>query len=198
MIISHEYKIVFICIHKNASQFVTKIILNIDPNAIKDCTGTGLFKDGHQTFKFIKTMDIYSIIKDYTFFVIIRNPIDQLISWWNYTRNNCEFQSPSIQEFIKNNEWVPDQLEYITDINGDINYNIKFINFNKLQIQLTQLFISLGINTELINKYNYMYDKKINDSIQYYTKNKNTKNDLKLLLYNKKFAENLFFYNILF
>ena len=43
-----------------------------------------------------------------------------------------------------------------------------------------------------------MYDTKINESIQYYTKNKNTKNDLKLLLDNKIFAENLYFYNIIF
>ena len=34
--------------------------------------------------------------------------------------------------------------------------------------------------------------------IQYYTKNNLTFNDLKLLLDNKIFAENLYFYNIIF
>lgn len=193
MIISHEYKFVFIHIGKNARTFVTKLILNIDPTAENIFTNN----NGHQSYKFIQTMDIYSIIKDYTFFVIIRNPIDAFISWYNYTKLIPSFYSSSIQEFITPNN-IPNHLKYITDINDDINYNIKFINFNKLQLELTELFSRLEINTELINKYNYMYDTTINKSIKYYTKNKNTKNELKLLLDNKIFAENLFFYNIIF
>ena len=193
MIISHEYKLVFIHIGKNAGTFVTELILNIDPTAENIYTNN----NGHQTFAHIQQMNIYSIIKDYTFFVIIRNPIDAFISWYNFTKLIPSYSSSSIQEFITQGN-IPNQLEYITDINGDINYNIKFINFNNLQIELTQLFSRLEINTELINKYNYMYDTKINKSIQYYTKNNLTFNDLKLLLDNKIFAENLYFYNIIF
>jgi hypothetical protein len=193
MIISHEYKFVFIHIGKNAGTFVTELILNIDPNAENILTNNV----GHQSYKFIQTMDIYSKIKNYTFFVIIRNPIDAFISWYNFTKLIPSYSSSSIQEFITPDN-IPNQLEYITDINDDINYNIKFINFNNLQLELTELFSRLEINTELINKYNYMYDTKINESIQYYTKNNLTFNDLKLLLDNKIFAENLYFYNIIF
>jgi len=49
MIISHEYKFVFIHIRKHAGTFVTKLILNIDPTAENIYTN----KNGHQSYKFI-------------------------------------------------------------------------------------------------------------------------------------------------
>ena len=84
MIISHKYKFVFIHIYKNGGTFTTNLIMNLDPNAINLINSEGY---GHQKYKDIYEMELFDTIKNYAFFVIIRNPIDQLISYYNFTKN---------------------------------------------------------------------------------------------------------------
>ena len=98
MIVSYVYKFVFIHIPKNAGTYVSDLLLKLDPTA-KNIITNGV---GHQSYEFIKTMDIYPIIKDFHFFAIIRNPIDQLISWYNFTRPYKIFAeaASTIEQFI--------------------------------------------------------------------------------------------------
>ena len=80
VVISDKYKIVFIHIPKNAGTFITHYLKQIDEN-IRDIYSKGF---GHQTYRDIENLDIFEDIKDYTFFCVIRNPYDNILSFYNF------------------------------------------------------------------------------------------------------------------
>jgi hypothetical protein len=84
MIVSHNYKFVFIHIPKNAGTFITELIMKLDPDALNIYSGDV----GHQKYLQISESPLFNVIKDYKFFAVLRNPVEQLISWYNYTKKN--------------------------------------------------------------------------------------------------------------
>jgi len=200
MIISHKYKFVFIHIYKNAGTFVTNLIKKIDINAIdvRDIHGTG-----HQKYMDICKMIIFEKIKNYTFFVIIRNPVDQLISTYNFIKKNKYLEDDcTFIDFITSSKnyidsFVSKNTSWIVDDNNNICNNIKLIDFENLQAGLTPLFISLGIPKRDLIKTHVLYETPLNVSNKYYKKNNTLMNSdwfLKLLN-NTAFCKELLFYN---
>ena len=201
MIISHKYKFVFIHIYKNAGTFVTNLIIKLDPDSIevKDINGLG-----HQKYIDICKMSIFERIKHYTFFVIIRNPVDQLISTYNFIKKNKIYidSDCTFKEFITSSKnyvdcFVSKNTSWIVDNNNNICNDIKLIDFENLQAGLTPLFLSLGIpKTKLLNA-SILYQTPLNVSNKYYEKTDNLMNSdwfLKLLN-NPNFCKELLFYN---
>ena len=198
MIISHKYKFVFIHIPKTAGTFVTELLLSLDKDAIN------LYSDdnnGHQTFFLIKQMKIYDTIKNYTFFTIIRNPIDKLISWYNFTKNYESFSSmlehPDVVNGCTNNIYLYTLHEH--NITNDP--KIILIKLENLKEQLLILFKQLNIDTTNIN-INSFFENKINVSDKLFTKenlkqNNETTNIIKnKILNNKALIEELYYYNL--
>jgi hypothetical protein len=200
MIISHKYKFVFIHIYKNAGTFVTNLIKKLDPDAIdvRDIHGIG-----HQKYVDICKMDIFDKIKHYTFFVVIRNPVDQIISTYNFIiKKNYIESTCTFDEFITSSKnyvdvFVSKNTSWIIDDNNNICNNIKLIDFENLQAGLTPLFLSLGIPKRTLLKASILYQTPLNVSNKYYKKNNKLMNAdwfLKLLN-NSAFCKELLFYN---
>jgi hypothetical protein len=195
MIISHKYKFVFIHIQKNAGTFTTNLILKLDPNAINMIDANGY---GHQTYKEICEIAIFNVIKNYSFFSIIRNPIDQTISFYNFTKNIIEINNN--REF---NEWIKDDINiqknslFILDKNNKIPSNFTLIDFDNLQAGLTPFFINLGISKVKLQETSSLYQLSINESKKYIIKNNDfIYNDIiSTLLNNKNLCYELLFYN---
>jgi hypothetical protein len=162
MLVSHLYKLVFIHIPKSGGSYTIDILYKIDPNCIN-------FDDnityGHQTFINITKLEIYEQIKDYTFLCIIRNPIDLLISHYNYilTCKELHYLYPVIynKNFYESVNILcqenPDlnihyiRKSYNTD---DINENIKFINFDNLEKGLKSFLINF-IPDDILSNINF-------------------------------------------
>ena len=216
MIISYKYKFVFIHIAKNAGTFTTDFIKKLDPSCI-DIYTNGL---GHQAYKFIKTMDIYENIKDFTFFAIIRNPFDMVVSYYNFTYEL--FNKNTFEEFINNNN-IPSNIYHISkydiledgDLETNILSNIRYISkcdtlenslekkivlikYNNIKEDLYNFFIMVNIDKNLINEYLYLFDIKINKSTDIINVSNiyNNKFVINNLLNNKLFITNIFFYSL--
>ena len=200
MIISHKYKFVFIHIYKNAGTFVTNLITKLDPGAIdvKDINGLG-----HQTYIDICKMSIFGKIKHYTFFVIIRNPVDQIISTYNFIKKKGGYidKEMTFIEFVTNNNyinnWVSKNTSWIIDNNNNICDKIKLIDFENLQAGLTPLFLGLKIPKRDLLNASMLYKTPLNISNKYYEKNNTLMNNnlfLKLLN-NTDFCKELLFFN---
>ena len=122
MIISYKYKFVFIHIPKTAGTLIKNIIVTkIDP----DCK---LYV--HHTINDIINMDIYEKIKDFKFFTIIRNPLDLIISNYNYIiTEKIHYLHNKITNFnyyidyISNNPHFYTNLHFVTKNDGEIDFN---------------------------------------------------------------------------
>ena len=195
MIISHKYKFVFIHIIKNGGTFTTNLIMNLDPSAINIVDSAEI---GHQTYKEIYEMDIFDEIKDYIFFAIIRNPIDQTISWYNFTKIYTDvYLNQEFNEFIKNNANIPLNSLWILDNDQKIPNNFTLIDFENLEAGLTPFFISLGIPEVKLKELSPLYQVPLNESNKYIIKNNEFlyNNIASHLLNNTDLCYELFFYN---
>lgn len=174
VLISHIYKLVFIHIPKTGGNFVKQILKKIDP----DCLEIFEKEYGHHPFFKIKHLDIYNTIKDYTFFCVIRDPIDLLISHYNYILtckelhylysyiNNKSF-SESVDLILINNGELnllylkENGLPYdkiINPINKDI-IRLKFVN---IKDELINFLSNLNIEKDILNKIDLSV--KVNES----------------------------------
>lgn len=179
MIISHLYKFVFIHSPKTAGSYTENILRQIDQDCIDIDYYENQNKYGHIPFCLIKRMDIYKDIKDYTFFTVIREPLDLIISHYNYilTCKDLHYlynviKDMSFEESVKiildNNYGLC--LRYIienqSNIN-EINRNIILLKFDDISKNLKKFLCSLGISLDIINEINFnTITNKSNNFIQ--------------------------------
>jgi hypothetical protein len=170
MIINDDKKILFVHIQKTAGLSVSGSL-----NELKGST------DLNHLHSFLNTLDI-SKYKNYFKFCFVRNPWDRLVSWYNMflkkgVHNKFSkyiLTSKNFSDFLRKTDIIYDndvkykntlsypksisfnQLDYITDINGDIgvNYIGKFENINE---DFDYIKNKIGLNTTLkhINKYEH-------------------------------------------
>ena len=182
MIISHLYKLVFIHIPKTAGSYIEQILHKIDP----DCLDIDFYENdnhyGHIPFFKIKNMDIYKDISEYTFFTVIREPIDLIISHYNYiiTCNNSHYlykdiYNKSLSESIDiilnyNNNLLLLYIanNYINDseyLYNNINRKIEFLKFENISFRFKQFLLKNGVE---LNKIDKIFSSDIvNKSIKY-------------------------------
>jgi len=200
MIISHKYKFVYIHIPKTGGTFVEHLLLALDKDAINLITNGC----GHQHFSFIKQMEIYDKIKNYTFFTIIINPIHKLISWYNYHgfKNYDSFLSMICDEDFNKNCHL-DFINYYTLDQHDIANDPKIIliKLENLKEQLIILFKQLNIDISIID-FDSFFEKKINESVKLFTvedlkQNNEMSNKIKnKILNNPEIMLDLYYYNL--
>jgi hypothetical protein len=170
MIISHLYKLVFIHIPKTAGSYIENILHNIDP----DCVDIDFYEKnnlyGHIPFYLIKQMDIYKDISEYKFFTVIREPIDLIISHYNYIlscknlhylyermldKSLCESiniilnDNPNLSFYYITNNYNNDP-EYLYN---DINKKIEFLKFDNISFNFKQFLIKVKIPLNIIDKF---------------------------------------------
>lgn len=194
MIISHKYKFVFIHIPKTGGTFVTDLILKLDKDAINVIDR--VLDNGHQPFSQIKNLDFYGEIKNYTFFTIIRNPIDQLLSWYNYAYHMCKYKC--IFDVLDFPDYSMDIYAYCVEDHDSINDpEIIKIPLEKIKEKLTELFKKLNIDTSSID-IDYTFGIKINES-QMLINKKMFEEDIEFrnsILKHKTIMNNLYYYNL--
>ena len=119
-------------------------------------------------------MDIFDTIKNYRFFSIIRNPIDQTISYYNFTKNypSIPYSNYEFNKWIKVDTNITKNSVFILDKNNKIPSNFTLIDFNNLQAGLTPFFKSLGIPEIKLMETSSLYQTDIrNASIKHFVKN---------------------------
>ena len=195
MIISYKYKFVFIHIPKTAGSFIKHLIITkIDP----ECESIDLFNNrqlsGHHTINNIINMDIYEKIKDFKFFTIIRNPIDLIISNYNYivTEKNHYLHKiitnfKDYIEYISKYPLAYTNVYFLSKNDGEIDFNIKFIKNEKMNDDLKNFFISCGVESEKLENLNELIKIKINVSERYI-------NNIDLLLNKEYYKQFINFY----
>jgi hypothetical protein len=153
MIISHKHKLAFIHIPKNAGTFTSKILEILDPECIDVRTPAGL---GHQTMAEIELMDVFKSIKDYTFFCILRSPLDKIISSYNYYYYKFYDFNTFLSKLpqVEINSGHISNLKFITKNNFSIYDNIKLCNINNLTEDIASLFPEGSINADLLLRKN--------------------------------------------
>jgi hypothetical protein len=181
VLISHLYKVVFIHIPKTGGSFIRSIMNKVDPN----CINIEFFNDnqlsGHHPFYLIKQLDVYEQINNYTFFCVAREPIDLLISHYNYilTCNNehylySQINNKSIYDpyvidilFYNNQDlnlyYIKQSDEKYDEIENPINEKMIILNFNTLQKDFKNFLLNIcKISENVINDINF--NIKINES----------------------------------
>jgi hypothetical protein len=197
MIISHKYRFVFIHIPKNAGTFTTELLRKIDPDALNIRNTEGF---GHQTYTEITKHPLFDKIKNYKFFAILRNPVDQLISWYNFTKKYDSInKNREFNEFIRDDK-IFDTIKsskFVLDNNNKIPNNVTLIDYDNLQAGLTPFFISLEIPKKVLYETRTFYNTNINESKHNIKKNNDLlyHPDFLNLLSNKDFVFELLFYN---
>lgn len=163
MVISHKYKCVFIHIPKNGGTFVTNFMQSVDPSSQNCFIGSS----GHQTINtIIKTYENFHSIKDYTFFAVIRNPIDKILSSFNYYWHSYF----NFITFLRKLEFCNKQNLHLTNLlfitrDEELDVNIKLLDFDNLVKELISLFIHLSSSdADLLNVANNIDLQKINIS----------------------------------
>lgn len=144
-------------------------------------------------------MNIYYTIKNYTFFTIIRNPIDKLISWYNFSKKYESFSSMLEDPYMDTD--FPNNIYYFTLYQHNITNDPKIIliKLENLKEQLLILFKQLNIDTTNIDSF---FENKINASVKLFTaeylkQNTETTNIIKnKILNNKVLIEELYYYNL--
>lgn len=161
MIVSHKYRCVFIHIPKNGGTFVSNFIKSIDPLCEDFYSGS----TGHQTISMIiDTYDDFSCIKDYSFFAVIRNPIEKILSSFNY----YWYQYFKFTTFLKQLDFCNEQNLHMTNIpfvsiEGELNINIKLIDFDNLSKELISFFVCSSVSdADLLNVINNVNLERVN------------------------------------
>ena len=173
MLVSHKYKFVFIHIHKNAGTFVTNLLKQVDNDLLDIYTNGNGRPNGHQTFEDIQEINIYDSIKNYTFFCVIRNPLDRLISWYNFTCENPNHlnHKQSFEAYLGNERQFRacSNLGYITNKKKLVS-TIKLIKFDNLKVDLLNILNELNVETTTIKQIIPLFAKPLNVSKQIITK----------------------------
>jgi hypothetical protein len=214
VLISHLYKIVFIHIPKTSGSFIISKINELDPN----CNNIHNFKDeelyGHHPFYLIKQLDIYEQIKNYIFFCVVREPIDLLISHYNYilTCKNAHYLYSQINNKSIYDHYVIDILFYnnielnlyyikqsdekYDEIENPIDEKIIILKFNFIQNEFKNFLLNIcKISENVINDINF--NIKINESIHLINNDENFEKEIvkeefkKTIEQNKKLFNNL-------
>lgn len=173
MIISHKLKIIFIHIPKNAGTFVGYLLKKIDNDIILHWNNKYSKYNVHTLHN--KSIDIKELCNfdytDYTIFCIIRNPIERLISNYNYIKGNLGYQTYNIvknqtfKEFITYNfskkdlfetNYIP-QCDFIYDEKNNLLVN-KILRYERLYEELKDLLTSI----ESFNMSEIELDKELN------------------------------------
>jgi hypothetical protein len=162
MIISHRYKCVFVHIPKNGGTFVTNFMKSIDPS----CEDIYHCLTGHQSLDIIIDSVHYRAIKDYTFFAVLRNPIDKILSSFNYYWH----EGFSFSNYLRELNSCNDQCLHLTNLNfittkDEFNSNIKLIDFENLSNELVSFFAYSSVTKEdLLSIVSNIDFKKVNKS----------------------------------
>lgn len=179
VVISDKYKIVFIHIPKNAGTFITYCLKQID----EDIRYIYSNSFGHQTYSFLQNLDLFENIKDYTFFCVLRNPYDNILSFYNFTRSNALYKDLTFTEQINKYGFLY-QMAYIKDLSNNIVKNIHIINFKNLINEFKNFLINNNVE---ISKIDFSKMNKINKTI--YIKNELSNEELNFL--NDRFPEEI-------
>ena len=162
MIISHRYKCVFVHVPKNGGTFVTNLMKSIDPS----CEDIYYRSSGHQSLDIILDSVHYPSIKDYTFFAVLRNPIDKILSSFNfYWHEKFEFT-----KYLRELDACNAQTLHLTNVHfittkGKFDVNIKLIDFENLSSELISFFAYSSVSHEdLLNIVSNVNFKKVNKS----------------------------------
>ncbi len=206
MIISHKYKIVFIHIPKNAGTYITAQLYKIDANVqnyiIDGC--------GHMPYEDIKKLKIYDEIKNYTFFAVVRNPINMYISFYHCARKN---KIHYLNSYVNNNDILhtlkfcldekmhfKPNIYYISE-SDEINNNIVLLNFENISVNFKNFMMKIILENnsymneqEINDVVQLINDEKINDTLYYITDEKYI--EIKKCLENDEyFSKDLIFFN---
>ena len=179
MIVSHLYKIVFIHIPKTAGSYTESILHSIDMSCVDiDYFGTINYY-GHIPFFKIKEMDIYEEIKDYTFFCVVRDPIDLILSHYNYIltcKDEHYLYKDIVNEIITNNSintilnnnyflnlfYITNSLDGLNDLLSCkskefdvLNNKIILLDFKNISENLKKFLLSAGVSLEKIEAINF-------------------------------------------
>jgi hypothetical protein len=178
VLISHTFKCVFIHIPKNAGSYVKDILGKIDPENIE-------IKEhiyGHHPFHRIKELPIYNEIKDYTFFCVIRDPIDMIVSHYNYilTCGDSHYLYSKVKDKL-----LLEVSDLILDDNGELNLfyikynadryneksnpvnkNIIKLNFDNISEEFKKFLLYINVPEVVLNKINFL--EKCNESKKFF------------------------------
>lgn len=197
MIISHKYKCVFIHIPKTAGSFVHELLFQLDGNCINYMIEKECYMTGHLTFSDIKKVEFYEQIKNYTFFTTIRNPIDQLISFYNSVYDVPDFKRRDIYYVIEYYKMsIYEYIVYDHDKNNDP--KIIKIPFENLKSKLLDLFKKLDIDTSFTDIESF-FNRKINASRNIILNKKMVEDDVEFknrIMSNKCIMADLYYYNL--
>lgn len=148
MIISHKYECVFVHIPKNGGTFVTNFIKSIDPSCEDYHHNLGYCETGHQTMDFIiNNYENYDEIKEYTFFAVVRSPIEKLLSSFNYYWHSYfKFNS-----FLNQLDFCNSQNLHISNLSflsssSSLSQDIVLLDFDNLSKDLICFFIYQSVS----------------------------------------------------
>jgi len=173
MIISHKLKLIFIHIPKNAGTFIWHLLKKIDENIViywnTKYSSYGL-KTLHNKSTDIKELCNFDY-SEYIVFCVIRNPIERLISNYNYIKGNVSYPTHNIvknqtfKEFITYNFSKKDLFETNNISQYDFIYNKenkllvnKIIRYERLFEELKEMLTSI----ESFNMSKIELEKKLN------------------------------------
>ena len=168
MIISHKLKLIFIHIPKNAGTFIWGLLKKIDEDIVihwntKDSSKRTL----HNKAVCIKELCDFDY-SEYTIFCIIRNPVERVISLYNYIKGNWHYpthnivKNQSLKEFIEYSFSKKDfletnyiiQCEFMYDENNNLLID-KIIRYERLHEELKEMLTSIDAlnikDVELVN-----------------------------------------------
>jgi hypothetical protein len=158
MIISHKLKLIFIHIPKNAGTFIWNLLKKIDENIVIHWN-TKYSSYGIETLH-NKSTDIKELCNfdysEYIIFCVIRNPIERIISNYNYIKGNIAYQTHNIvknqtfKEFIAYNFSKKDlfetnyisQYDFIYNKENNLLVN-KIIRYERLFEELKEMLTSI-------------------------------------------------------
>ena len=199
MIISHKFKFVFISIPKTGCQFVGNIIKELDPSSTEEMDFEGIRRSGHIMFSEIEQLDIYENIKSYSFFTLIRNPVERYISHYNFilSEEEIHYLFPEIKDksFYQSTSVSSRSLglmiNFVKDMSGKINKNIRLLHTNNLNFDLLNFLSDIGVPDDDLEKIKPFMKKKVNASKKFFDKEDL---DISNLSFNDFHIEDLLFY----
>lgn len=179
-LISHKYKLIFIHIPKTAGSYVKNVLMNIDPSIYeithyKNMSTVKEYNmDGHLTYNQICEMENYEEFKDYLFFTFIRNPIELILSHYNYILTEKEnhfkyknIKDKKIEDVIDMLVDDSDYLRFIVDKNNIISENIEYLDSEFASKELYNLLVKCKIPEQSIKQ--NLSEIKLNESTKYLT-----------------------------
>ncbi len=219
VVLSKKYDILFLHIPKNAGSYIKRLLYKIDPNCDNIVYNFGFYDFGHQNIRRLILHDKDKLLFNVkNIFCIIRNPIDQFISFYYYLSS---LPNHKLNEKINFNEYIEILKIPITKYKEYMNNNSEFhkknfviknsieeirpskflysteklgikihlINFNNLETNLKKFFDDYNINYSNIN-FHFSTNKNI-------TKPKNIKiNDNDLRILEETYADDFKLFNL--